>query len=159
MEYTQFGKELSKLRREKLLTQEELGNRVGVGFRAVSKWERGITLPDITIISELANTLDVDRTYLLELCLGKTKTIDEDYNKKEKQSKINLHLEKNVNIYNNITQTKTENDHIMKQVGIGVLVEIIIISIANSLPIKKTISILITGILCISLSDIFNNKK
>ena len=36
------------------LTQEQLGDMVGVGFRSVSKWERGITLPDISIINDVS---------------------------------------------------------------------------------------------------------
>lgn len=68
MEYIKFGSELSKLRKERYLTQQELGDRVGVGLRVVSRWERGVTLPDITTMSELAHTLGVDSSYLLDLC-------------------------------------------------------------------------------------------
>ena len=65
MDNIKIGKSIAHLRKEKGLTQEELGDKVGVGFRAVSKWERGLTLPDICIIQELATTLGVKVDYLL----------------------------------------------------------------------------------------------
>ena len=46
MDNIKIGKLISKLRKNLNLTQEELGNKIGVGFRAVSKWECGQTLPE-----------------------------------------------------------------------------------------------------------------
>ena len=40
-----FGAFLSRLRREKGLTQRELADRLYVSDKAVSKWERGLSLP------------------------------------------------------------------------------------------------------------------
>ena len=40
------------------MTQNELGNRLGISFQAVSKWERGETLPDTAILLDLARVLD-----------------------------------------------------------------------------------------------------
>ncbi|MBR4867599.1 MAG: helix-turn-helix transcriptional regulator [Clostridia bacterium] len=39
------GKQIARLRGDKGLTQTELGERVGVSFQAVSKWERGKPCP------------------------------------------------------------------------------------------------------------------
>ncbi|MBR3844464.1 MAG: helix-turn-helix transcriptional regulator [Clostridia bacterium] len=52
------GKQIAQLRAEKGLTQSELGERIGISFQAVSKWERGETLPDVSILPELANILE-----------------------------------------------------------------------------------------------------
>ncbi len=52
------GKQIAGLRADKGLTQTELGERVGVSFQAVSKWERGETLPDIGILPKLADVLE-----------------------------------------------------------------------------------------------------
>lgn len=52
------GKQLSLLRTGKGITQAELGERLGVSFQAVSKWERGETLPDVGILTELADVLE-----------------------------------------------------------------------------------------------------
>ncbi|WP_313637158.1 helix-turn-helix transcriptional regulator [Paenibacillus sp.] len=51
------GKQISYLRKVKNLTQSELGERLNVSFQAVSKWERGETLPDTAILIDLANVL------------------------------------------------------------------------------------------------------
>ncbi|MBR4950112.1 MAG: helix-turn-helix transcriptional regulator [Clostridia bacterium] len=53
-----IGKQISLLRTSKGLTQAELGERLGVTFQAVSKWERGETLPDISILPSLADILE-----------------------------------------------------------------------------------------------------
>ena len=49
----------------KKLTQSELGERLGVSFQAVSKWERGETLPDISILPALADILETSIDYIL----------------------------------------------------------------------------------------------
>lgn len=51
------GAQIARLRREKRLTQNDLGDRLGVSFQAVSKWERGETLPDTALLLDLANAL------------------------------------------------------------------------------------------------------
>ena len=38
------------------MTQKELGEKLNVTDKAVSKWERGLSFPDITIINSLAET-------------------------------------------------------------------------------------------------------
>lgn len=52
------GKQILDLRKAKNITQAELGERLGVSFQAVSKWERGETLPDISLLADLANILE-----------------------------------------------------------------------------------------------------
>ena len=66
MDNKKVGKLIADLRKKNGLTQQELGDKVGVGFRAVSKWERGITLPDITIINELSKILGISSNELLD---------------------------------------------------------------------------------------------
>lgn len=63
-----FGAFVRTLRKEKNLTQKELGSMLHLTDKAISKWERGQTLPDITIIEKLAEVLDVTT---LELMQGK----------------------------------------------------------------------------------------
>lgn len=52
------GKQIALLRANKGITQNELGERIGVSFQAVSKWERGETFPDVSVLPELANILE-----------------------------------------------------------------------------------------------------
>lgn len=58
MNTSKIAEQISALRKSKGLTQNELGERVGVTFQAVSKWERGETLPDITLLPDLAKVLE-----------------------------------------------------------------------------------------------------
>lgn len=52
------GIQIANLRKAKGLTQNDLGDRLGITFQAVSKWERGETLPDTSILVDLANALE-----------------------------------------------------------------------------------------------------
>lgn len=58
MDMKSVGSQISLLRKRKGLTQSELGERLGISFQAVSKWERGETLPDTAILLPLAEVLE-----------------------------------------------------------------------------------------------------
>lgn len=62
----QFGNFLSAQRKAKGLTQKELASKLFLSDKAVSKWERGLSLPDITLLMPLAELLDISVTELLE---------------------------------------------------------------------------------------------
>ncbi|MCR5321924.1 MAG: helix-turn-helix domain-containing protein [Lachnospiraceae bacterium] len=49
-----LGSTIKRLRAEHAVTQEELAGYLGISFQAVSKWETGTTLPDITLLPKLA---------------------------------------------------------------------------------------------------------
>lgn len=61
-----FGEFISALRKEKGYTQKELAAKLFVSDKAVSKWERGLSMPDISLLAPLADILDVSITELLE---------------------------------------------------------------------------------------------
>lgn len=61
-----FGSFLCKLRKEKGYTQKELAQRLFVSDKAVSKWERGLSMPDISLLIPLADTLEISVTELLK---------------------------------------------------------------------------------------------
>lgn len=63
---TAFGQFLNQLRREKGWTQKDLAERLYVSDKAVSKWERGLSLPDVALLLPLAGALGVSVTELLE---------------------------------------------------------------------------------------------
>lgn len=52
------GAHIHRLRKRCGLTQNQLGERLHVSFQAVSKWERGETLPDVSLLPELAQALE-----------------------------------------------------------------------------------------------------
>lgn len=53
------GKFIAQLRREKGMTQEQLAEKMGVSINAVSKWERGLSFPDVSLYKKLCNELDI----------------------------------------------------------------------------------------------------
>ena len=59
MNQKKIGKFISERRKHKNLTQQELANLLNISDRAVSKWERGINLPDASLMLELCNILDI----------------------------------------------------------------------------------------------------
>jgi len=54
-----IGQFLKELRREKSMTQEELGERVGVTNKTISKWENGNYMPPIDILMLLSEIYGV----------------------------------------------------------------------------------------------------
>lgn len=66
MDKEQFGRLIGQLRREKNFTQKQLAEQLYVSDKAVSKWERGLSMPDVSLLLPLAETLGVTVTELLE---------------------------------------------------------------------------------------------
>lgn len=83
MNQIKIGKFISESRKSKQITQEQLAEKLGVSKNAVSKWERGLNLPDASIMQELCYILEIS---LNELFAG------EHLKEKEikKQSEKNL---------------------------------------------------------------------
>ena len=61
-----FGAFISELRKEKGITQKELAQQLYLSDKAISKWETGHSVPDITLLVPLAEILEVTVTELLE---------------------------------------------------------------------------------------------
>ena len=59
MNQEKIGKFIAKLRKEKNITQEQLAEKMGVSINAVSKWERGISFPDVSLYKKLCNELNI----------------------------------------------------------------------------------------------------
>lgn len=59
MNYEKIGKFILEIRKTKNLTQKQLAEKIGVTDKAVSKWERGLGCPDVSLLGELSNALDV----------------------------------------------------------------------------------------------------
>ena len=64
------GNTIKRLREAKCMTQAELGEKLGVGGKAVSKWECGAGAPDIALLPRLSELLGVDTEALLRGELG-----------------------------------------------------------------------------------------
>ena len=62
MDQEKIGKFIAELRKEKNLTQEQLGEKLGVTHKAVSKWENGKCLPDPSLYKSLCSILGINLT-------------------------------------------------------------------------------------------------
>jgi len=67
MNYDKIGNFIKKLRSDKNLTQKELASKINVTDKAISKWERGLGCPDVSLLEDLSKVLDVS---ILELLKG-----------------------------------------------------------------------------------------
>lgn len=85
MNQKKIGLFISKLRKEKSMTQIELANILGVTDRAISKWENGRGLPDLSLMSSLCNELGIT---INELLNGE-KINDNEYQKVSDNNIIN----------------------------------------------------------------------
>lgn len=65
MQKEQFGILLTTLRKKKGISQKEMAERLSVSTSAVSKWEHGKNLPDMTMLGSIAETLQVSCDELL----------------------------------------------------------------------------------------------
>ncbi|MCZ4221917.1 helix-turn-helix domain-containing protein [Pedobacter rhodius] len=58
-----IGNKIAMARKKINLSQAELAQRVSISAQAVGKWERGESMPDITMLNRLAEILSVDLNY------------------------------------------------------------------------------------------------
>ena len=65
MNSNKIGEHIAFLRKNKNMTQQDLGERLNISFQAVSKWERGETLPDVSILLDLAKILETTTDNIL----------------------------------------------------------------------------------------------
>ncbi len=65
MENSRVGSIIRTLRQELRMTQRELADKMNLSDKTISKWERGLGLPDISLIPELSKILGIDIMNLL----------------------------------------------------------------------------------------------
>lgn len=65
MDNAKIGKLIYHLRQEKEMTQLQLAEQLNISDKAVSKWERGLGCPDVSLLPELSQILNVDLEKLL----------------------------------------------------------------------------------------------
>ena len=66
MNQEKIGQFIKKIREENKLTQKELADKLGVTYQAVSKWENGKNVPDISILKEMSKIFNVDIDEILD---------------------------------------------------------------------------------------------
>lgn len=65
MDKRTIGKRIARLRKERNMTQKQLADRLNVTDRAVSRWERGVGLPEVSLLAPLAAVLNITTDELL----------------------------------------------------------------------------------------------
>ncbi len=65
MKNEKIGQVIKSLRIEHKLTQKQLADNLGISDKAVSKWERGLGAPELSLISDLSDLLEVNIANLL----------------------------------------------------------------------------------------------
>lgn len=117
-----MGDMISTLRKEKGMTQSELAEKMNVTDKAVSKWERNLSCPDINSIPKLAQILDIT---IEELLNAQTKKVT--------------------------TKTDEIIDLALISIGLAMGSCIIVTSILKEIDINSAIPILGIGICCLAI--------
>jgi len=95
IDFVQVGLNISKYRKEKKMSQDELAEKLFVTRQALSKWENGTSIPSIDTLLELGNIFEISFEELL--CLDKKEEMDVDPEDIFKGKDRNLVLKKIVN--------------------------------------------------------------
>ena len=65
MDHTKIGGLIRRLRQERGMTQRQLAERMGISDKTVSKWERGMGCPDLSLLPDLSDIFHVGLDQLL----------------------------------------------------------------------------------------------
>ena len=115
------------------MTQAELAERMGVTDKAVSKWERDISFPDINTIPKLAEIFNVSVDELMQVKTNaKKNTLGE-------------------NISNIV-------DVVLKGISLAMGIAIVVLSLFNEIEAKNAICMLGFGLACLAISEFSSNK-
>lgn len=107
MDQIKIGKFIAELRKSKNMTQEQLGEKLGVSFKTISKWENGRGMPELSRLKPLSEELGVS---INEILSGE-KIKSESYIDKLEENMINT-----------IEYSKQEKEKINKLIGIILLI-------------------------------------
>lgn len=112
MDNEKFGKFIKELRIKNNMTQKDLAKKINITDKAISKWERGLSFPDISMLNILAETFSLDVSEILNAEYGKKENIDiekivnerltEIENKKQKHKNNVKKIKKSVGIISTI---------------------------------------------------------
>ena len=100
MDQIKIGKFISELRKTKNMTQQQLGEKIGVSSKTISKWETGKGMPDLSSLKPLSDCLEIS---INELLSGE-KIEEEKYADKLEENIINTieYSDKQVNNKKNL---------------------------------------------------------
>ena len=133
MEYTSMGDLICDARKSKNLTQKDLADRLNITDKAVSKWERGVSYPDVNTIPKLASVLGISSEELLSLQTQQisSRSINMTIGQKASQT-VNL---------------------VLKAVGVAMGIATLVLSIMGNLESHTAITMLAIGVTCMGISQ------
>ena len=142
MDLIQIGKFIAKLRKEQGLTQEQLGEKIGVTNKTVSRWETGVYLPPADAMLALGELFNVS---VNEILSGKRLT-DAEY---KKAAEENLTQAIKVSIFSSkdkieFFKKKWLKEHIAIMLFIGICIMVVLVV---GIIIKNIILVSITPML------------
>lgn len=129
-----FGNVIAALRKEKGMTQLELAEEMGVTDKAVSKWERDLSFPDVSSFPKLAEIFDVSVDELMQV-----KTVAKEN-------------EENAGIAG-IVQTA------LKGVALAMGVAVVVLSILEQIETKAAIGMLGMGLACLAVTQLSKKEN
>lgn len=128
-----LGMMIASLRKEKGMTQMELAEKMGITDKAVSKWERDLSCPDVNSLPKLAEIFDVTVDELMQV---KTEAREEI----TKDKKVSVEL-------------------ICKAVALAMGVAVVVLSILDELPVTSGLGMLGVGLIALSICQFLNKKE
>ena len=90
MDKERTGQLITELRKEKGLTQKQLADALNVTDKAVSKWERGLSFPDISMLEPISDVLGIS---IMELLAGERQEASDMISREEAQKIISASVE------------------------------------------------------------------
>lgn len=105
-----IGEKIKELRKAQDITQEKLADYLNISYQAVSKWENGLALPDLTLIPALSNFFGVTSDYLLDISLDNKSEIIENVLKKARSYTHSGEINKSIDVIEEALQVYS-NEH------------------------------------------------
>jgi transcriptional regulator with XRE-family HTH domain len=90
MDKERTGQLITELRKEKGLTQKQLADALNVTDKAVSKWERGLSFPDISMLEPISEVLGIS---IMEILAGERQDASETISREEAQKIVSASVE------------------------------------------------------------------
>ena len=123
-----LGMMIASLRKENGMTQFELAEKMGVTDKAVSKWERDLSCPDVNTIPKLAEAFGISVDELMQIKA-------ESQNESKKDVTPMIHM-------------------IMKAIALAMGVGVVVLSILKKLDVNSGMGMLGIGLACLAITSL-----
>ncbi len=127
MKKQSFGAMIAAMRKEQGMTQLELAEKMGVTDKAVSKWERDLSFPDVNSIPRLAEIFDVTVDEIMQV-----KSDSKENGKVNRISKI--------------------VDIVLKYIALAMGIDVVILSLIDTIEAKDAVIMLGIGLACMAIT-------